>query len=310
MLSYFKHKLPYHRKAMQYSLTALMRKPFATLATVLVVAITLSLPALFWIIISNMERLTTNWQQGDHISLYLQSSLPEADMHALLSKIEKMAGVEQAILKSAAEGLAELQTQEGMTNLLLYLPENPIPPMIDVTPSKTLTNPEAVQQLFLHLQSLTGVDQAKLDVEWVKRLHSLFLFITTLTQGLIMLLCLAVILIIGNTLRLAMQNNLDEIHVLKYIGAPDSYIIRPFLYAGIWYGLAGALVALILVSGMLLGLNYYGVKQLVAAFQLQFVVKGLSFGQILGLLFLASFLGWLGARITVKRQLTFLDPYT
>ena len=307
MLSYFKHKLPYHRKAMQHSLSTLMRKPFATLTTVLVVAITLSLPVLFWIIMSNMDRLTINWQQGDHISLYLQSSLSEANRQSLLSTIKKTAGVEQVILKSAAEGLAELQSQEGMTNLLLDLPENPIPAMIDVTPSKTLTDPEAVQRLFLQLQSLTGVDQAKLDVEWIKRLHALFLFITTLTQGLIVLLCFAVILIIGNTLRLAMQNNLDEIQVLKYIGAPDSYIIRPFLYAGIWYGLAGALVALLLVSCMLYGLNYFGVKQLVAAFQLQFAIKGLSLIQILGLFVLASCLGWLGACLTVKRQLTALE---
>lgn len=307
MLTKLRALVAHHLQAALTSFKTLCGKPLATLMTVLVIAITLVLPALFGVMSDNMHQLITKWQSGGHISLYLKAPLSAADEIAVLSRVQKTAGVERATLKSSAEGLAELQKQEGMQDMMRYLPENPLPAVIDVTPETDLNTPEKIEQLYSQLKSYPQVEQAKLDMQWIKRLQAILGFIDTLAHGLILLLTLAVILVIGNTLRLAIHNRYEEIQVLKLIGAKDSFIIRPFLYAGIWYGLAGALFAVLLVNIFMLSLTLV-VNQLAAVYDMHYSLAGLSIRQIGLLVVSASVLGWLGALLSVKKQLANIEP--
>jgi cell division transport system permease protein len=307
MLTKLRALVAHHLQAAITSFKTLCGKPLATLMTVLVIAITLVLPALFGVMSDNMHQLITKWQSGGHISLYLKAPLSSADERAVLSHVQKTAGVERATLKSSAEGLAELQQQEGMQDMMRYLPENPLPAVIDVTPETYLNTPEKIEQLYSQLKSYPQVEQAKLDMQWIKRLQAILGFIDTLAHGLILLLAVAVILVIGNTLRLAIHNRYEEIQVLKLIGAKDSFIIRPFLYAGIWYGLAGALFAVLLVNIFMLSLTLV-VNQLAAVYDMHYSLAGLSIRQIGLLVVSASVLGWLGALLSVKKQLANIEP--
>lgn len=307
MLAKIRVFLAYHLQAALTSFNSLYSKPLATLMTVLVIAITLVLPALFWVMSDNMHRLTVKWQHSGHISLYLKSPLPAADEAALLLRVQKATGVGRATLKSSAEGLAELQQQEGMQDVMRYLPENPLPAVIEVTPTLDVNTPIKLKQLYLQLKSYPQVDQAKLDIQWINRLQAILGFIDSLAQGLMILLALAVILIIGNTLRLAIHNRHEEIQVLKLVGAKDSFIIRPFLYSGIWYGLAGAIFAVLLVNIFMLSLTLV-VNQLAAAYEMHYSLVGLSMRQISLLVLSAIILGWLGACLSVKKQLASIEP--
>ncbi len=307
MLTKLRRLVAHHLQAALTSFKTLCGKPLATLMTVLVIAITLVLPALFGVMSDNMHQLITKWQNGGHISLYLKAPLSSADELAVLSRVQKTSGVDRAILTSSAEGLAELQKQEGMQDIMRYLPENPLPAVIDVTPETDLNTPEKIEQLYSQLKSYPQVEQAKLDMQWIKRLQAILGFIDTLAHGLILLLALVVILVIGNTLRLAIHNRHEEIQVLKLIGAKDSFIIRPFLYAGIWYGLVGALFAVLLVNIFMLSLTLV-VNQLAAAYDMHYSLAGLSIRQIGLLVVSASILGWLGALLSVKKQLANIEP--
>ena len=164
-----------------------------------------------------------------------------------------------------------------------------------------------LEQLYLQLKSYPQVDQAKLDIQWINRLQAILGFIDSLAHGLMILLALAVILIIGNTLRLAIHNRHEEIQVLKLVGAKDSFIIRPFLYSGVWYGLAGAIFAVLLVNIFMLSLTLV-VNQLAAAYEMHYSLVGLSLRQILLLVLSATILGWLGACLSVKKQLANIEP--
>ena len=308
MLTRLRLQIAFHWQAVLASFNSLFRNPLATLMTVLVIAITLALPALFWVMTDNMKNLTVNWQRGGHISLYLKSPLPSDEALALLLRVRGIAGVLHATLKSPAEGLLELQQQEGMQDVMRYLPENPLPAVIEVTPSIHANTPEKMQQLYLQLKSLPQVEQAKLDMQWINRLHAILDFMATIAHGLMLLLALAVVLIIGNTLRLAIQNRHEEIQVLKLIGAKDAFIIRPFLYSGIWYGLVGAIFAVLLVNIFMLSLTLVA-NQLAAVYQMHYSLVGLSTRQVLLLVLSAIILGWLGARMSVKRQLAVIEPY-
>lgn len=299
----------YHLQAANSSLNLLCRKPLATMMTVIVIAIALTLPTLFWVFTDNLEQLTVNWQRGGHISLYLKSPLSEAEQAAFVARVRATEGVGNVILKSSEDGLAELQQQEGMHDIMRYLPENPLPAMVDVIPALAINTPAQMEQLFARLKAYPQVEQAKLDMQWITKLHAILGFATKIAHALMALLASAVVLIIGNTLRLAIHNRHEEIQVLKLIGATDPYIARPFLYTGMWYSLAGAIMAVLFVNIFMLSVAV-AVKQLAAAYQMHYPIMGLSVKQAYLLVIVSTMLGWLGARLSVKQQLASIEPYS
>ena len=307
MLVKIRSLLAYHVQAAWASLHVFYYQPIATMMTVLVIAITLVLPTLFWVMTDNMNQLLMNWQRGGHISLYLKSPLSPAEEAMFLLRVKKIIGVEKATLISPAEGLIALQQQEGMQDMMRFLPENPLPALIEVIPTLDFNALEKLNQLYLQLKAYPQVEQAKLDIQWVGRLQAILGFISTLAHGLMILFALAVVLIIGNTLRLAIHYRHEEIEVLKLVGAKDSYILRPFLYSGIWYGLAGALMAVLLVNIFMLSLTLV-VNQLARVYQMHYSLIGLSLRQIGLLVISAITLGWLGASLSVRKQLAVIEP--
>lgn len=298
----------YHLQAASNSLNLLCRKSLATCMTVVVIAVALTLPTLFWVLTDNLKQLTADWQQSGHITLYLKPNLSTDDQTRLLTRISAMNEVGHARLKSAEEGLNELKQQEGMQDIMRYLPENPLPAIIEIIPALTITTASQMEQLYSRLQIFPEIDQAKLDMQWINRLEAILSVVSKTTHALMALLAFAVVLIVGNTLRLEIHNCHEEIQILKLIGATDPFIARPFLYSGIWYSLAGAILAVLLVNIFMLSVAI-GAKQLISLYQMHYPITGLSVKQAYCLLFASIILGWLGAKISVKRQLASIEPY-
>ncbi len=309
MLRSIRSLLACHIQAGASSFNQLCRKPLATMMTVVVIAIALALPALLWTMTSNLGRLTANIQRNGNISLYLKTSLSTEAQVSFLNQIKLLPGVGQASLKTSEEGLNELVLQEGMNDIMRLLPDNPLPAVINVIPALSLNQPAKLEYLYHQLKASPEVDQAKLDMQWVNRMNALLGFASQVTHMLMLLLASAVVLVVGNTLRLAIYTRHEEIQVLKLIGATDPFILRPFLYAGIWYGFLGAFIAVLLVNIVTLSLGM-AVNKLAHVYQMNYPFYGMSFGQILQLIAFAIILGWLGARLSVKRHLAFIEPYS
>lgn len=308
MLKNFRLGIACHTQAAISSFRQLCRRPLASMMTIMVIAIALTLPALFWVFSDNMSKLTIDWQQGGHISLYLKSSLTVEEQDHALQQARAMSGVGQALLKTAEEGLKELQQQEGMHDILQYLPENPLPAVIEITPSLTVNTPAHMDKIYQSLKTIPGVAEAKIDMRWITRLDAILSFMARTAHGLMLLLASAVILIVGNALRLAIQARHEEIRVLKLIGATDSYIVRPFLYSGIWYGLGGAIFAVLFVNIFMFSVAV-AVRELAQLYQMNYPLAGLSIKQAWFVMLAAVLLGWMGARLSVKRQLAVIEPY-
>lgn len=307
MLKKLRPFFAYHVQAATQSLNYLCSKPVATLMTSVVIAIALALPALFWVCTDNVNKLTSDWKRGGPISIYLKPNLTETEQQQLLQRVRDTEGVGQVSLKSPAEGLAELTKQEGMQDIMRYLPENPLPAVVTAQPTVSVDSPLKLDQLAQQLQTLAGVEQTKVDMEWISRLDALMRFASHFADGLLVLLALAVVLIIGTTLRLALHSRQEEIQVLKLIGAKDPFILRPFLYSGIWYGLIGAVFAAFLVNIFILSLAK-AVNHLASVYQMHYSIGLLSMRQILLLIIFAIILGWFGAFLSVKRQLASIEP--
>jgi cell division transport system permease protein len=289
------------------SLGDLWRTPFTSVMTVLVLGISLTLPATLHLFVKNTQTVTEQWNSASEITLFLQLSTSDKVAQNLVQRIQLYPEVANVIYISAEQALTEFKVSSGFGQALEYLDENPLPATLLVTPTKRFSQAQGARELLLKLEKERAVDQGKLDLEWLTRLQAIATLIEDVVIGIAILLCLSVVLIIGNTIRLAILNQKDAIAVMKLVGATDNFIQRPFLYAGIWYGLLGGFVASICVAILA---NYISgaLRQLTDLYQSQFVLSGLSFNELVILQLTAIGLGLLGSFISVRQHIRTIEP--
>ena len=204
------------------------------------------------------------------------------------------------------QALAEFKDLSGFGDALDALEDNPLPGVIVVEPEADLTS-QQLQVMAETFGALTGVDLAQLDVEWVKRLHAILQIIRRSVTALAVLLSLAVLLVVGNTIRLDIQNRYQEIIVTKLIGATGSFIRRPFLYGGVWYGLLGGIISWLIVE-----LGYLAIsgplQRLNLLYQSEMTLNTFSFTDFIVLIASSTLLGLAGSWIAVARHLNQIEP--
>jgi len=296
-----------HLQVLMYSLGQLAATPLASLMTVGVIAITLALPTGLYVLLDNMQRVSDDWQGGAQISLFLKSQVAPEQARALARDIELLPQVQQVKYISPEDALDEFKRLSGFGEALDALDRNPLPPVVVVWPRADHSTPAELGSLRDQFAGLGNVDIAQLDLEWVKRLHVILQLARRAVLLLAGLLAVAVLLIVGNTVRLAILNRRDEIEIIKLIGGTDPFIRRPFLYSGWLQGTLGALVAWLLVA---LGLTLLGgpVRDLASLYASRFELQGLDPVASLALLAVGGVLGWLASRIAVGRHLRAVEP--
>ena len=296
-----------HARDALASLGRLYAEPVATLMTAAVIAIALALPTGLFIALSNIAQLSGDWDGSTQISLFLKTDISRAEAEKLKSRLEKHKDIRRIELIDKDKGLQQFREISGFGDALKYLDENPLPIVLVVQPRMRADQPDMAAQLVKQLGGIKQVELAQLDVQWVKRLYT-FLEIANRAIWVIgALLAVAVLLIIGNTIRLHIQNRREEIEVSKLIGASDAFIRRPFLYTGLWYGLIGGLLAWI-ITQVSLQLIEEPVHRLALLYHSDFRLSGLGFGDTLLLIIISATLGLLGAWIAVGRHLKEIKP--
>ncbi|HKM15237.1 MAG TPA: permease-like cell division protein FtsX [Marinospirillum sp.] len=288
------------------SLTRLLATPFGSLMTWAVIAIALSLPVGLYVFLNNAQLVSSNWDGSAQISLYLKENVQESAGQNLTKTLQMDGEIAETRYLSREQTLAEFKEFSGFGEALDYLDENPLPPVIIVRPAISGINNQTA--LVGRLQALPEVEEAQLDLAWVKRLYHIMELGQRTIAALGFLLGLAVLLVIGNTIRLAIENRRQEIVVVKLIGATDAFVRRPFLYTGIWYGLGGGLLSWVLVNASLYWLDA-PVRSLASAYASDFNLIGLTLQDSLLLLIASTLLGWLGAWIAVGRHLGKVEPH-
>lgn len=231
--------------------------------------------------------------------------LAESDLQAVGERIQAYPGVASVSLITADQALAEFQEASGFGNALEGLDDNPLPAVIVVNP--TDESAETVQQLAMTLDAMPEVAMAQVDLEWLQRMYGIVGLARRFTMGLALLLALGVVLAIGNTVRLAIENRRDEILVVKLVGGTDAYVSRPFLYTGIWFGVGGGVIAAVLALLAFLFLSGpFG--RLMALYDSDFALSGLTMSDLLLLLIVTGGLGLAGAWVSVLRHLRRIEP--
>ena len=273
--------------------------------TWLVIGIAMALPAILYLLLSNVTALGGDWDGQPRISVYLKQQIDDNAGREFMRTL----ALEQEVLAvdyiSADEALLEFQARSGLANVIASLGVNPLPAVIEITPSANQA--VAMKMLVLRLEGDQRVESVDLDLEWIERLLALVALGERFVTALSCFLGLGVLLSIGNTIRLAIENRRAEIEVVKLVGGTDSFVRRPFLYLGFWYGAGGAMMAWVLVEVSFLFLSG-PVERLMASYSDAFAMSGLSLLNSLFLLGFGALLGVIGAGLAVSRHLHAIEP--
>ncbi len=296
-----------HLQVLFYTLGQLTRSPFGSAMTASVIGIALALPAGLYVLLENAQSMSRGWDGTAQISLFLREDVTDRKAAELAKHIASLAEVTKARLITREEALAEFKRMSGFGNALQALESNPLPNVIVAQPAADHADAEGIQRLVDRFGSQAEVDIAQFDLQWVKRLYAVMEIVQRGVLVLAGLLSVAVLLIVGNTIRLGIQNRREEIEVAKLVGATNAFIRRPFLYTGFWYGLFGGLLAMLLV-GASLELLREPVRQLALLYYSEFSLLGLDGEASLILVSSGAFLGLGGSWVAVGRHLGSIEP--
>ncbi|MCG6861749.1 MAG: permease-like cell division protein FtsX [Chromatiaceae bacterium] len=289
------------------SLGRLLRSPLPTLMTLAVIAIVLALPASLYVLTRNLTLLSESWDQTAAISVFLTMDTDVERAQALAAELEPNPKLDRVTVISPEDALLELGSHDGFSEAIAQLEENPLPAVLALQPASNVRTPEALARLAKQLEALPETDFVRLDTQWVRRFQA----ILGLAQWGVMLLggilALAVLLVVGNTIRLEIENRRSEIEIMELVGAAPSFIRRPFLYTGCWYGLLGGIGAWLLVALALI-LVQEPVSRLADLYRTQFPLSGLGPTASLEMLGGSLCLGLLGSWLSVGRHLMAGQP--
>ncbi len=288
------------------ALGRLSRQPFASLMIILVIGVTLALPAAINVVIKNAQSVSGSWDNALDFSVYLQLDLTVSEAEGLARLIRQRADIASVDLVTADEALAEFKQQSGFGAALDQLGSNPLPHALVVWPSPGNTS-ASLALLQEEIGNLPETDLVQVDTEWVQRFHAILDIVRQALAIGAALLGLAIVVIIGNTIRLDIENRREEIEVTKLIGASNAFVRRPFLWTGFWYGLLGGSCALLLVQYGLYLLRD-PVARLAGLYQGNITVTTLGAAESLAIIGVAVFLGLLASWVTAARHMRRIEP--
>ena len=294
-----------HKASFTDSALRIVRQHFGSFFTCLVIAVALSLPMGLNLLLGNLDRLGASWQQAARISVFLQLSTSAQQAQKLMTDLQAQSGIATVELISREQALQDFSSFSGLGQVLQELPENPLPASLLITPAQV--DPAQLQELVHSLENMPHVQQVQLDLQWVERLAAMLRLGERFIFALTLVLIAALLLVVGNTIRLHIENRRTEIEVIKLVGGTDGYVRRPFLYMGVLYGVGGGCLAWLLLIG---GLNWLNesVIELAQLYASDFHLAGVPLDDGFSLLTGAILLGYIGAWLAVSRHLRELLP--
>jgi len=281
-------------------------QPVATLLTVCVIGIALALPGSLNMLVQNGRHLAGGWDSVRDFSIYLTPGSAEDSATVLAQELRSNSLIQSVSLTTADAALTDFRDSSGLGEVLDSLQDNPLPHTLTVRPTES-AEADALAALGDSLAERAEVDLVKIDTQWVARLNAILDFLNRVVVIAGLLLITAVIIIVGNTIRLDIQSRRDEIEVVKLLGASDGFVRRPFLYIGLWYGLIGGAVALLLLlaGGWLLA---EPLQRLIGLYDSQISLLGLDGRTALAIVAGGVLSGWGGAWTAVSRHLAAIQP--
>ncbi|TBM06881.1 cell division protein FtsX [Hafnia paralvei] len=289
------------------TLADMMRQPLATLLTVMVIAISLTLPSVCYLVYKNVSEAAAQWYPTPQLTVYLDKALDDDAAEQVMTVLKGEEGVDKVNYLSREEALGEFRNWSGFGGALDMLEENPLPAVAIITPKMNFESSETLNTLRDRVAAVKGVDEVRMDDSWFARLAALTVLVGQVAAMIGILMIVAVFLVIGNSVRLSIFSRRDTINVMKLIGATDGFILRPFLNGGALLGFCGAILSLILSQAMVWQLGS-AVAKVASVFGTTFVLHGLGWDECLLLVLVSAMIGWIAAWLATVQHLRRFTP--
>jgi cell division transport system permease protein len=296
-----------HGHALLSSAGHLVRHGVPTLLTVGVMGLALSLPLSLNVLVRNVRDATGDFSGAVGLSVYFKTDVPAQKVEQLAKTAADRAGVERVTLVTAAQALEEFRAQSGFGAALDALTDNPLPNVLTIRPTPFSSTPQRLDALRDYFASWPEVDTVQLDRDWALRFSAILELLHRTVLIAAALLGSGVVAVVGNTIRLEILNRRAEIEVTKLVGGTNAFVRRPFLYAGVLYGVVAGAVAWGVVALAQLSLSP-AAAHVAAAYGSHFVLRGPDMRELQVLLAAGVVLGWLGAWVAAARQLARIEP--
>ncbi len=296
-----------HVQVFLSSLGKLYRSPLSNLMTIAVIGIAMAFPSGLYLLLQNLQTVSGGWNGAAQISLFAKLSVNDARAAELGQQLRLMPEIKSLQVLSRGEAMTEFQSLSGFGEALDVLDDNPLPAVLIIKPTEESSTPAQIAILVEKLRLIPEIEIAQLDMQWVKRLYTIMEIGQRGVFTIAGLLALAVLLTVGNTIRLDIQSRRDEIVIVKLIGATNAFIRRPFLYTGFWYGILGATMSWIMIEASL-GFLSGPVQHLAGLYNSSFTLSTLLWQDTLILLGSGLSLGLIGSWIAVSRHLHEIEP--
>jgi len=289
------------------SLGRLAQLAGSTLLTVVVMGIALALPASLNVLVSNAQLVSGSWDRALDVTIYFKKSVDAGAAQHLVDNLKQRSDIKAVQFIKAEDALKDFREHSGLGAALQSLTTNPLPHVAVITPVETQDAAASIDALSAELRTLPDVDVVQVDTAWVQRYLAILDVMRRVVGLVAVLLGLGVIVIIGNTIRLDIQNRREEIEVTKLVGGSDAFVRRPFLYSGFWYGLGGGIAAWLIVT-IVVALLGEPVRRIAGLYGSGYELKGMGIQQAMALLGAGVALGWVGSLVATNRHLKEIVP--
>ncbi len=303
----FKGWLLLHAQSFVYSLGQYYRNLLSSILTTAVIGISLALPGGFYLLLENAQQVTAGWGGSIQITAFLKPDIDDTVANTLVSRLLDSPNIEAAKFINRDQALAEYKELSGFSEVIDLLDENPLPSIVIIFPKIDALTEGKDRQIIDFIVSQPEVEVAQYDQQWVKRLYGIIEIIQRFVIIFSAFIGVGVLLIIGNTIRMAIYYHRSEIEITKLFGATDHFIRRPFLYSGFWYGLSGGISAWLLLTITLQFLKQ-PVSRLAELYASEFSLANLTIIEALIMLACGIFLGLFGSWISVQRHIRTIEP--
>lgn len=246
---------------------------------VLTIAIVLVLVGSASLLVENMSGILDEFGAELQLTAYLDASITSDEQRELAQRVAAAPGVDHVEIVTKAEALERFERIAGGPELLAGLEENPLPASLEIHLRPEARTAEAIAILESSLDGLPGIDELAQGQEWIEGYGRAVALVRAAALGISIVLGMAALLIVANTIRLAVHARRDELEILALVGASRTFVRVPFLLEGTLQGLLGGLIALLVVYGayeLLLPQIRFGLELLLGRADLRFFTTGES----------------------------------
>lgn len=291
--------LTQHTQAFRLVLSRFKTNLFSTIFISLAIAVSLALPVILYLVIHSFSSLTDSIKTESHISVFLAQDIDATTRDSIHNTLASNTWINSFRFVSKEDALKQLSSSSNQ-NVLSGLDNNPLPDAFFVEPSAL--DKDSLDLLKSQLSKVDGVEEVQIDDAWLKRLSYLLIFGKKAMFVLAMLLGFGLFAVIGNTIRMQILTQHEEIEVSQLIGATKSFIRRPFLYLGAGYGLIGGLLAL-LITFIVISIFNQSISALAADYQTEFSLHFPDLAIAALTCLTAIVIGFLSAHLAVSKSL-------